>query len=325
MEEAPSPNRRTLKRRYKTFRRALVAELAKAAARLLSLLPFGFTRRLFPLLVRTFARPILGPKINRHLKKAFGPALTPRDRRRIRSQVLHNLGLFLAESLANHRGKLPPDYIDTDQVLPLFESLLEENKGLIFLSAHIVNWELAGATIARIFQGRQVAVFARRMRQNPRLHAFIENVRRAQGMEIIYQDESPRRALRVLAGGGILGILPDQDIKEGNGIFVPFFGHNAWTTTGPASLSLLSGCPIVCAHLERKPLGGLRISPPQVLYPNLDQGSDRKEAATRLTQAWMALVEDWIRQDPGSWVWFHDRWRTTPEKLEARRKRHKKP
>ncbi len=324
MEAAPPTKPLSWKRRYKTLRRALVAELAKAAAALFSLLPFGLSRRLFPLLVRTLARPVLGPKIDRHLQKAFGSALGKKDRRRIRSEVLQNLGLFLAEVLANHRDKLPKGYIETGQALPLFQSLLKENKGLIFLSAHIVNWEVAGAQLAQTFPDRPVAVFARRMRQNPRLHAFIERTRRAKGMDIIYQDESPRRALRVLAEGGILGILPDQDIKEGNGVFVPFFGHEAWTTTGPASLALLSGCPIVCAHLERKKEGGLRISTPQVLYPQTDKSLDRKQAATRLTQAWMAIVENWIRENPGSWVWFHDRWRTTPERLEARRKRHRK-
>jgi KDO2-lipid IV(A) lauroyltransferase len=324
MAQATPSKPRSLKRRFKTFRRALVAELAKAAAHIFSLLPFGLTRRAFPLLVRTFARPILGPKIDRHLQKAFGAALSPQDRRRIRRRVLHNLGLFLAEVLANFRCKLPPDYVDPEQARPLFESLLQEKKGVIFLSAHIVNWELAGDQLARAFPGRQVAVFARRMRQNPRLHAFIEQSRLSKGMEIIYQDESPRRALRVLKGGGILGILPDQDIKEGNGVFVPFFGHEAWTTTGPASLALLSGCPIVCAHFERRPEGGLRISPPEILYPKADSGLSRKEAATRLTQAWMAIVETWIRQNPSTWVWFHDRWRTTPERLEARRKRHRR-
>jgi len=321
MAEKTPPKPKTLKRRFKTFRRALVAELAKAAARLFSLLPFGLTRRLLPPLLRTLATPILGPKIDLHLQKAYGPAQSPKDRRRIRREVLSNLGLFLAEVLANFRGKLPEDYIDDSQARPLFESLLQEKKGLIFLSAHIVNWEVAGASLAKAFPDRKVAVFARRMRQNPRLHAFIETSRKAQGMEIIYQDESPRRALRVLSQGGILGILPDQDIKEGNGVFLPFFGHDAWTTTGPASLALLSGCPIVCAHLERRSEGGLRISPPQVLHPQAPKASDRKEAATRLTQAWMAIVEAWIREAPGTWVWFHDRWRTTPQRLQARRKR----
>ena len=56
-------------------------------------------------------------------------------------------------------------------------------------------------------------------------------------------------AIAHLREGGILGILADVNAHPKEGVFVPFFGVDACTPSGPAMIALRSGAvilPAVC-------------------------------------------------------------------------------
>ena len=40
-----------------------------------------------------------------------------------------------------------------------------------------------------------------------------------------------------------------------------------------------------------------------------------------MTEEVNRVIEGVIRETPGHWAWFHERWQTTPERLEQRRAR----
>jgi KDO2-lipid IV(A) lauroyltransferase len=52
-----------------------------------------------------------------------------------------------------------------------------------------------------------------------------------------------------------------------------------------------------------------------------DPAAEKRAEVLRLTQLWSARFEARIRERPELWVWMHDRWATTPEKAEERRRR----
>ena len=56
---------------------------------------------------------------------------------------------------------------------------------------------------------------------------------------------SPAAVLRAFERGEAVGILMDQNMLLGEGVFVDFFGHAACTTTGPARIARKAGVPIV--------------------------------------------------------------------------------
>jgi Kdo2-lipid IVA lauroyltransferase/acyltransferase len=58
-----------------------------------------------------------------------------------------------------------------------------------------------------------------------------------------------RMALKTLKNKGTLGILPDQVPKKGEGVWLPWFGRDAYTITLPAKLqaSTQAAMYIVCA------------------------------------------------------------------------------
>jgi KDO2-lipid IV(A) lauroyltransferase len=142
------------------------------------------------------------------------------------------------------------------------------------------------------------------------------------GLDMVYTDESPRKLIRALKNGQVLGLLPDQDLRTNSGIFVDFFGMPAYTVTMPARLARQLGVKmgLCCLLREGK---GFRL----VYHPPFDipRTSDETADIAGATQMWSHLLESEIRKRPEQWVWFYPRWRTPlerPRRHFRRRKKH---
>ena len=130
-----------------------------------------------------------------------------------------------------------------------------------------------------------------------------------------------REILRILKDGGTAGLLPDQDIDKLPGEFVPFFGRDAWTPTGPASVAVTSGASIVPVFIHREGPAQHRVE----FQPAIpDPGGTKEERVRAMTEEINRRFEGVIRETPDHWAWFHERWQTTPERLERRRERRRR-
>src|SRR5262249_26741802 len=178
-------------------------------------------------------------------------------------------------------------------------------RGVIFLTGHLANFELCAAELGHEFP---MGLLAKPL-SNPGAGAWISAVRRAAGFELLPIGAGVRGAVRRLRAGGALAMLADQDARR-DGVFVPFFGRQASTPTGPAWLSLATGPPVVfraCgpAAPRRPPLR----TPP----PLLPEGDAHDPAAVReLTARHTELLEAAVRERPEAWLWLHKRWKTPP-------------
>jgi KDO2-lipid IV(A) lauroyltransferase len=127
------------------------------------------------------------------------------------------------------------------------------------------------------------------------------------------EDTSLGRAIiKVLKGGGGLGMLVDQD-TDIQGVFVPFFGRLAHSARAPADLALRFGSPILMGTCHRRGPhagDGLQLEFSEIPYD--PDAPDREAEVIRITAACQAVLEDAIRRFPADWVWMHDRWRTQP-------------
>ena len=84
----------------------------------------------------------------------------------------------------------------------------------------------------------------------------------------------------------------------------------------PARLALATGKPIVCVYALRTG-EGFRLVVDDPIYA--DRKAPREVEIVRLTQAWNTSMETFIRAHPEQWMWLHNRWRTTPAQVAARR------
>jgi KDO2-lipid IV(A) lauroyltransferase len=191
---------------------------------------------------------------------------------------------------------------------------LGKGKGVIGLGSHFGNWELLLIYLST--KGYKGAVVGRRIYFH-KYDKLITRLRNRFGTPVIYRDESPKKSLRVLKDGGILGILADQDVDSVEGVFVDFFGKPAFTPTAPVKLSMATGAPLLPGFMIRKPDNTYKMIWEKPI--SSPQGGDKEEDVERLTQEWTGVLEKYIREYPDQWVWLHRRWKSSPpeERQEA--------
>lgn len=180
-------------------------------------------------------------------------------------------------------------------------------RGVIAYSGHIGNWELAALRQSRAGFPLDYVV---RPLDNPWLEERLSSWRRLGGGVTHGKHGAVRQALRTLREGRSLAFMIDQNMSFPPHIFVPFFGRPAATTPTLAHLALRTGAPVVPAWTVPRPGGRyvLRILPAL----HVPQSGDLEQRVYELTETATRLLEGWIRAEPASWLWLHDRWKTQP-------------
>lgn len=186
------------------------------------------------------------------------------------------------------------------------DALHRAGKPVIFVGAHLANWEIAPAVALRC--GFSVD-YIYRAPNNPWVDRILAKRKiDPSGNMIPKGKEGGRQALAALKAGRSLGILVDQKMNEG--IEARFFGHPAMTTPAFAQFALRLGLPVVPIRFER--LGGphfrVTVDPPVEIAPTGDRAAD----TAALVQAVNDHIEAWVRERPTEWFWVHRRWRERP-------------
>lgn len=300
----------------KRSRRRLLLGLASVALPLLRLVPWETGRLLGRLVGEAgfiFARRERALALE-HLSLALGDRLSERERRETCRRVFRNTGQGAMEFIMLLDRFGPPllRMVDGGEFRERLRRHREQGKGVIVLTGHLGNWELAGAWTACLFPA---SVVARRIYYEP-FNRILVRMRARLGMRTIYRNDSPRKILRSLRRNEVVAILADQDVSDVQGVHVDFFGRPAYTPTGPVSLAFHSGAPMLLAFVIRV---GARFR--IVSYPfDLVRTGNRREELHLNTQRWSTVLEDLIRENPDQWPWNHRRWKTTAAVLERKRR-----
>jgi KDO2-lipid IV(A) lauroyltransferase len=243
-----------------------------------------------------------------NLATAF-PEKTPQERNAIRRSMWDNLGRVVGEY--PHLGRFSPKGEDPRISYNFPPGMTVESlkqQPLIFLSAHLGNWEMMPIIGEQLgFDGAAVV----RPPNNPYVADWVARQRRINGpATMIAKHNAARPMLAQLRGGKMLCMLVDQKLREG--IAVPFFGRDAMTTPAPAALALKTGARIVFASNRRLPGARFHVT----VLPALDfvPGGDEAGDIQALTAAITTRIEEMVRDNPGQWLWIHQRW-TTPRDI----------
>jgi Kdo2-lipid IVA lauroyltransferase/acyltransferase len=186
------------------------------------------------------------------------------------------------------------------------ERAREQGRGVIIVTGHLGNWELAGSYVAA--RGVPLDVIVRRM-GNPLFDRFLNETRERIGMRVVYDQEAVRRTPRALREGSAVAFLADQGVLGLASTFVPFFGRPAKTPRGPAVFALRFKAPVVFACALRKPDGRFVMHFEDV--PVQDTG-DRDTDVDAIVATYTQTLERWVRKAPEQYFWQHRRWRRQP-------------
>lgn len=276
---------------------------AYAGWSLFAVLPLEWASAFGGWLARTIGRHLrVNDVARRNLRLTF-PEMSEADVTATMAEVWDNLGRVVGEfphlkQIAAHRLEI----IGAEHV----EAMRIDGKPGILIAAHFGGWELSGPIAQHL--GLPVHVIYRAA-NNPWVERLFRKGRGVAAESFIAKgSKGARQALAVLKEGGHLGMLVDQ--KMNDGISIPFLGREAMTAPAVAHFALKFRCPVVPGRIERLPHARFRVTfePPLALPESGDRGRDAREMMIGINQ----IIERWVRERPGQWLWLHRRWPKDP-------------
>lgn len=183
---------------------------------------------------------------------------------------------------------------------------LKQGKGAIALSAHLGNFPLMCARLAR--EGYPASIVARDP-ENPKIAKALTSLRDAVGLESIPGE--PRmacvsRCFKALKENRILILQIDQNAPVTEA-WVDFFGCLVPTFKGPVLFSIRTGAPILPMFIRRNSdnLHQITLHPPLTLNITGNAEKDITSNTGRLTK----IIEAAIREYPEQWLWNYRRFK----------------
>ncbi|QRM56952.1 lipid A biosynthesis lauroyl acyltransferase [Sinorhizobium sp. BG8] len=258
-----------------------------------------------------FARWI-GPKTKRHILTLTNlrNAFPEKPEAEIQAIALDSWG---------NMGRLAAEYVFLDELfdfdpfregegrvevsgIPLFVDLRDNPRPFIVFTGHTGNFELlpvAGAAF-----GLDVTVLFRPP-NNPYVADKVFEFRKARMGNLVPSHAGSSFTLaRKLDNGGAVGVLVDQ--KFNKGLKTKFFGRDVQTNPLLAKLVRQFGCEVFPARCIRLPGNRFRLElEPAITVPRKEDGAVDVEATAQMLND---KVEQWVREYPGQWLWYHDRW-----------------
>ena len=190
-----------------------------------------------------------------------------------------------------------------------YEWALQKGRGVMFLTAHLGNWELSA--FAHALFGNPMHVLVRPL-DNPSLDRLVDRYRSLAGNQTIRKQDAGRKVLRALRNNEAVGILIDQNTMGEDRVFVDFFGRKASATSAFVKLAQRSGAVVIPGFALWRPEAGRYVLK---FYPPLEWISTGDAAADLVgnTQLCQSVLERVVREHPDQWLWIHRRWKTQPE------------
>jgi KDO2-lipid IV(A) lauroyltransferase len=272
----------------------------------LAILPMRISSNLMGGILR-----VVGPHLAKHQTALKNlaialPELSEKERLAIACKMWTHLGRLVGEfphlsTLSNTSFYKRVTVVGTEHL----DDLIVDYPSVLFVSAHLGNWEICPRISVR--HGFPLGVLYRAA-NNPWLERLITKGRTEPLLSMFAKSTQGARQMtkHIKKNQGSVAILADQ--KMNNGIAVPFFGHDVMTSRILAQLALQYNMPIiptrVLRHSHNPHHFTATIDAPFYLENTGDKEHDIYQGMCRIHQ----ILETWIRKNPEQWLWIHNRW-----------------
>ena len=175
-----------------------------------------------------------------------------------------------------------------------------EKTPVIFVSGHFSNFELMAMEIEK--SGVNLSAIYRPL-NNIFLNILMERIRKKYicKNQIKKGTSGVRELLKLYKKGYSIALMIDQRVSQG--IKSKFFNQEAFTTTIPAQFIKKFNCKVVPISIKRH--NGINFNI-KVEKPIEFSKNSSTEKITRELNIWL---EKTILENPGEWIWSHDRWK----------------
>ncbi len=185
----------------------------------------------------------------------------------------------------------------------LLQQALKDGKGVILAAPHLGCWELLAHYLASKYPTTC-------MYQKPKitqLHSIIKEGRQRFGAKLVPTDNQGIRAmLKALKNNELVCILPDQEPSEGNGVFAPFFGIQAYSMILISRFAKKTEATVLSIYGKRLAHG----EGYEIVFKPLDKinSGTLEESVTYLN----SKIEKCINDIPEQYQWSYKRFRRQP-------------
>lgn len=178
---------------------------------------------------------------------------------------------------------------------------LRGGKPLIMILSHIGNWELQARMFPVVLDYVRPSTIFQPLK-NRYIDKHVRRMRERDGVECFDRNQGFHKPIEHLRGGGGVGILSDQHAGD-QGLWVPFFGKLASTTSLPALLAKRTGAAVFGTAVYTDGPGRWRME----FTERIDEPNASIEAITAKANE---IIEQQIRVAPEDGFWLHNRWKT---------------
>lgn len=253
-------------------------------------------------------------KTIKHLTIAYGEEKSDKEIHKMAKEVFTNFGRASAELAIKMNLNDKDKFFSNVEVIgkEYPEAAYNRGKGIINIVPHMGCWEALPRAYTML--GFPAGSVVKTLR-NEKINDWILKNREFNGFKVLPRGSSYKTILQFLKQNNSLGMLIDQDTSV-KGVFVDFYGKPAFTPIGAAMLALDSDATVFTTSYIRTVGNKFKFiygKPIEVI-----RTGNRKEDLRINTERFHQEVEKLIKQYPTQWVWMHERWKTTPQMIEAK-------
>ena len=282
----------------------------KGACLLLRLLPYKTAVCLSRTLVGLgrYVMPKRFARMEYDIRRAF-PEKPAQEVHQIALRSWKNMGDILAEFV--QLSAMPPQEFSKHCRIVGAEKLkkAENVTGGIIHIGHFANWEAFG--LAASIAGFDKAVLAQRI-DNPYIDEEVNRLRNIFSGKTFYSNHADLpffACVRWLKKKKFIGILIDQNAGSSE-VWLPFMGRTAAYSPITALLSIKMQVPVFPVNVRRDGNGVLVC---EIFDPVLPPQEYTTQNVRTFTKKLSDIYEQFLRQDPASWLWAHNRWKRETE------------
>jgi len=180
-------------------------------------------------------------------------------------------------------------------------------KGVIVVTAHFSNWELAAHFLAK--HGLPMLAVGREGNNKLIDRHITVPFREKYGNRATTKKKAMLAMAKTLRNGESVGLLIDQKSGDVNSAKVDFFGSPAETTLSVAMLKQKFDPMVVPIFIAREADGRYRMIVEDPVDYKADEVEGQEAKLAAMTQKYSDAIEAVIRQYPEQWFWMHNRWR----------------
>ncbi len=241
--------------------------------------------------------------IQRNIELMY-PKLEPNEKKQLERDAYSHLGKLASEIPLIFSGL--KKFADKNSKLigsEHWKKAHASQKGVIFLSSHVGNWEIMAATGA--LAGMDLMMVTKQLKP-AWFHKRVEAGRKRALVQATYEPRTVRDIFRHLKRNGTIGMVLDQYAGPPVGYRVPFFGQWVGTSSALATLVKRTGAVVLPVVNYRKADGTYVVEVGKSV-PWIESELEREIAVN--TANYAKILEQQVRNHPEQWLWTHRRFK----------------